>query len=69
MSELPVKAENCAIAFVVGAEAIVEHIQESAGEDIESSLDKLLDFARRHAVNGQFEDDVCLFAMDVGSGL
>jgi hypothetical protein len=38
-------------------------------DDLETSLDTLVDYARRHSVEGEFGDDVCLFAIDVGSGL
>lgn len=53
----------------LGIENIVSEIQRTAGEDMDTSLDTLIDHARRHSANGNFEDDVCLFAMDVGSGL
>ena len=53
----------------MGIEHIISTMRASINDDLEISLDTLLDQARRHAANGEFEDDVCLFAMDVNSGL
>ncbi|MDG0994737.1 MAG: SpoIIE family protein phosphatase [Akkermansiaceae bacterium] len=53
----------------LGIDNIIEKIQETSPQKIDKSLDSLIDYARKHSVGGDFNDDVCLFAMDVGSGL
>ena len=53
----------------MGIDQIITTMENGFEESLENSLDTLLDQARRHSVDGEFEDDVCLFAMDVGSGL
>ena len=53
----------------MGIDQIITTMENGFEESLENSLDTLLDKARRHSVDGEFEDDVCLFAMDVGSGL
>lgn len=53
----------------MGIDHIITTMENGSEENLENSLDTLLDQARRHSVDGEFEDDVCLFAMDVGSGL
>ncbi|MBT8038572.1 MAG: SpoIIE family protein phosphatase [Verrucomicrobiae bacterium] len=51
----------------MGIEHITSTMQNSINDDLEISLDTLIDQARRHAADGKFEDDVCLFAMDVNA--
>ncbi len=53
----------------LGIERVISRLENSMEDDLEKSLDTLLDYARRHSVEGEFADDVCLFAIDVGSGL
>lgn len=53
----------------LGIDSIITTFAESMDSDLETCLDNLLDHSRRHAVQGEFGDDVCLFAMDVSSGL
>ena len=53
----------------LGIERIITTMENGIEDDLETSLDTLVDFARRHSVEGEFGDDVCLFAIDVGSGL
>jgi sigma-B regulation protein RsbU (phosphoserine phosphatase) len=53
----------------LGIERVITKMEESIEEDLETSLDTLLDYARRHSDEGEFGDDVCLFGMEVGSGL
>ncbi len=53
----------------LGLENIIQQIQDTSKENIDDSLDSLIDHARRHSAGGDFDDDVCLFALDVGSGL
>ncbi len=52
----------------MGIERIIATMGASGNDDLETCLDTLLDQARRHAADGQFGDDVCLFAMDVSAG-
>lgn len=47
-------------------ESIVQEMERSSGEKLGVSLDRLLEHARGHAEGGEFDDDVCLLAMDVG---
>jgi len=44
---------------------IISNLEASSSDPLETSLDRLLDHARRHASQGEFDDDVCLLAMDV----
>jgi sigma-B regulation protein RsbU (phosphoserine phosphatase) len=53
----------------LGIANVIKEIQRTSTENIETSLDSLIDHARRHSAGGDFDDDVCLFAMEVGSGL
>ena len=53
----------------LGIERIITTMENGIEDDLETSLDTLVDYARRHSVDGEFGDDVCLFAIDVGSGL
>ena len=53
----------------LGIERVVKIVEESMEQNLETWLDNLLDESRRHAVNGEFGDDVCLFGLEVGSGL
>ena len=53
----------------MGIESIMTTLKNSIKKDLETSLDTLINQARSHSADGEFEDDVCLFAMDVGSGL
>ncbi|MFK7911533.1 MAG: SpoIIE family protein phosphatase [Akkermansiaceae bacterium] len=53
----------------LGVEKILTEVQRNSTEDMDTCLDSLIDYARRHSAGGNFDDDVCLFGMDVGSGL
>jgi len=53
----------------MGIEHIITTMENSISDNLEVSLDTLLDQARHHASDSEFKDDVCLFALDVGSGL
>lgn len=53
----------------LGVDNIVRELQRTSAEDMDTCLDSLLDYARSYSAGGDFDDDVCLFAMDVGSGL
>lgn len=46
-------------------EKIQSVLEASHNQDLDTCLDSLLEQAREYAVRGEFEDDVCLFAMDV----
>lgn len=46
-------------------ESIIKTLEECSGERLDQSLDQLLNYARDHAGSGEFDDDVCLLAMDV----
>ena len=46
-------------------DSIISSLEETSDQDLDTSLDALLDRARQHAIHGEFEDDVCLLAMDV----
>lgn len=49
----------------MGVEGIIEHMQQSYKESLESSLDSLLHKALNYSAVGEFADDVCLLAIDV----
>ena len=53
----------------LGIEKVVQMLGNSKDTSLEGSLDEILEEARAYSDNGEFEDDVCLLAMDVGSGL
>ncbi len=53
----------------MGIDHIITTMEKSISDELEVSLDTLLDQARHHASDGEFKDDVCLFSLDVGSGL
>ena len=53
----------------LGIERVVKIVEESMEQNLEPWLDNLLHESRRPAVNGEFGDDVCLFGLEVGSGL
>lgn len=53
----------------LSVERIVTIMEQSMEQNLETWLDNLLDESRRHAANGEFGDDVCLFGLEVGSGL
>lgn len=53
----------------MGIDPIIRNMEKNINSDLETCLDDLLEQARNHASKGEFDDDVCLFAMDVGSGL
>ncbi|MCP5536924.1 MAG: SpoIIE family protein phosphatase [Akkermansiaceae bacterium] len=53
----------------LGIPHVVATMEKCINDDLETCLDSLIDQARRHAAEAKFDDDVCLFAMDVGSGL
>ena len=53
----------------LGIEKVVQMLENSKDTSLEDSLDEILEEARAYSDNGEFEDDVCLLAMDVGSGL
>lgn len=53
----------------LGVPAILKQLQNTADDDLDGSLDALIARARNHSADGSFDDDVCLFAMEVGSGL
>ncbi|NWK55115.1 SpoIIE family protein phosphatase [Verrucomicrobiaceae bacterium N1E253] len=48
-----------------GIEHILQSLQASSSEKLGNSLDTLLASARLHSKDGEFDDDVCLLAMDV----
>lgn len=52
----------------LGIDRIMQKMEQTIDDDLEWSLDQVLDEAKDYAAGQQFEDDVCLFAMDVGSG-
>lgn len=53
----------------LGVERVTELLAKSHDESLDDCLDHLLDKARSHSATGVFDDDVCLLAIDVGSGL
>lgn len=53
----------------LGIRAVLDELQNMASESLDKSLDALVQRARDHSKDGHFSDDVCLFAMEVGSGL
>jgi len=53
----------------LGIEHVITSMEQSSEKGLEECLDSLLDESRRHAVDGEFADDVCLFGLEVGSGL
>lgn len=46
-------------------EEIIQSMESSATTTLGTSLDTLLERSRQHASHGEFDDDVCLLAMDV----
>ena len=50
-------------------EGVQAAFQASHADDLETSLDKVIESALAHSESGEFDDDVCLFAIEVGSGL
>jgi len=53
----------------LGMTNIISALENSMENDLETWLDSILDYARRHSEQGEFADDVCLFGMEVGSGM
>ena len=53
----------------LGLNNVMKKIQQASDQDISTCLDALISYGRKHSARGEFDDDVCLFAMDVGSGL
>ncbi|BDS07505.1 hypothetical protein NT6N_25450 [Oceaniferula spumae] len=53
----------------LGIKKIMKFLEQCKGEKLEACLDGMLEKAKAFSESGEFEDDVCLLAMDVGSGL
>ena len=53
----------------LGIERVMNLLASCHSESLDDCLDHVLDKARSFATKGVFDDDVCLLAMDVGSGL
>jgi serine phosphatase RsbU (regulator of sigma subunit) len=53
----------------LGIEHVIASMEQCSEKGLEECLDTLLDDSRRHSVEGEFADDVCLFGLEVGSGL
>ena len=53
----------------LGIEHVIASMEQCSEKGLEECLDTLLDESRRHSVEGEFADDVCLFGLEVGSGL
>ncbi len=49
----------------LGIDNITSFWEQHSGDDLETSLNGLLQKAKHHSQAGQFDDDVCLFAIDV----
>ena len=53
----------------LGIEHVIASMEQCSEKGLEECLDTLLDESRRHSVEGEFADYVCLFGLEVGSGL
>jgi len=52
-----------------GVKRIIKQLEKCQAKDLDSCLDHLIETARTFSKTGEFDDDVCLLGMDVGSGL
>ncbi len=49
----------------LGVEGVIKHVQQSAAADLQTCLDQLLQSSLDYSVSHEFNDDVCLLALDV----
>ncbi|MBK1855661.1 SpoIIE family protein phosphatase [Verrucomicrobiaceae bacterium 5K15] len=52
-----------------GVERIIAQLEDHADEELSTCLDRIIAEAKAFSKTNEFDDDVCLLAMDVGSGL
>ena len=51
----------------MGAEGVIQYLEEGSKENLDTTLNQLIEKSLAYSFSGEFDDDVCLLAMDVSS--